>query len=112
MAKASFVPDVPLSLYFGELGLPKPELEYRFCPTRRWKFDYAYVKEKVAIEVQGGIWTRGRHSRPFGQIGDMEKLNRAQIMGWIVLQFTPSQIRSGYFSIMLREALEARSAKI
>ena len=34
--------------------------------------------------VNGGVWKRGRHNRGTGYIKDLEKLNAAQILGWIV----------------------------
>lgn len=99
---------IPTSAFFAAFGLPPPVLEYRFHPTRRWRLDFSYPGPKVGIEVQGGIFIRGKHSRGVGLIKDYEKLNAAQLMGWIVLQFTPEQMRSGYFSIHVREALSAR----
>ena len=47
---------------------------------------------KIALEINGGVWIRGRHSRGAGQIKDFEKLNHAQALGWKVFQFTPQQM--------------------
>ena len=63
-------------------------LEYEFDPSRRWRFDFAWPLFKVAVELQGGTFNRGRHVRPGGYAGDCEKLNAAQQQGWIVLWFT------------------------
>ncbi len=46
----------------------------------------------VAVEIEGGIWTGGRHTRGKGYQGDMEKYNAAQLYGWKVLRYTPDQI--------------------
>jgi len=73
--------------------LPWPIPELRFHPTRKWKFDYAWLVPQIAMEIQGGIWTGGRHSRGKGQKDDMEKLSVAATMGWTVLQVTPAQIK-------------------
>ena len=40
--------------------------EYLFHPTRKWRFDYAIPDHKIALEVEGGVWTGGRHTRPQG----------------------------------------------
>lgn len=66
--------------------------EYRFDPSRRWRFDYAIPAHKIAIEVEGGVWTQGRHTRPAGFIGDMEKYNAAAVLGWRILRTTPSNL--------------------
>jgi len=66
--------------------------EYRFHPTRRWRFDFAFPKQKVAVEVEGGAYTRGRHTRGSGFTADCEKYSHAAAMGWKVLRFTGEQI--------------------
>lgn len=65
--------------------------EYRFHPTRQWRFDYAIPDLRIAIEIDGGIWINGRHNRASGYIGDMEKFNAAATLGWVVLKFTPQE---------------------
>lgn len=62
--------------------------EHMFHYTRQWRFDYAIPDLKVAIEIDGGVWDYGRHNRPQGYINDMEKLNNAASLGWLVLRFT------------------------
>ena len=72
-------------------------LEYRFHPVRKWRFDAAvrYNGLMVAIEMDGGLFVRGRHSRGAGIVKDMEKLNSAVLLGWKVLRYTPQQIKAG-----------------
>ncbi len=62
--------------------------EYQFHPKRKWRFDYAIPSLMIAIEIDGAVWTYGRHNNAKGYIGDMEKLNTAASMGWLVLRFT------------------------
>jgi very-short-patch-repair endonuclease len=71
------------------------EREYRFHPTRRWRFDFAMPTQKVAVEVQGGVWVNGRHATGSGITGDCEKFSVAAGLGWRVLPVTPAQVKSG-----------------
>jgi very-short-patch-repair endonuclease len=73
-------------------GIVGPHTEYRFAPPRRWRFDYAWPTQRIALEVEGGAWTRGRHTRGKGFIADMEKYNVATVMGWRLLRVTPDQL--------------------
>lgn len=79
----------------GNAGLEEPALEYRFHGERKWRFDLAWVKDKIALEVEGGVWIRGRHSRGAGMEADMEKYNEAQLLGWTVLRYSTGQIKQG-----------------
>ncbi len=76
-------------------GLPVPMREFRFHPGRRWRFDFAWPRRKIAVEVDGGIYCRGRHVRGAGFERDAEKRNAAVMGGWRVLHFTPRQVKSG-----------------
>lgn len=87
--KKRLSPEIELFLLIKSEGLPTPEKEYRFHVIRRWRFDLAFVNKKIAVEMEGGIWKRGRHNRPQGFIKDCEKYNMAQKMGWKVLRYTP-----------------------
>ena len=69
------------------------ETEVRFHPVRRWRFDFV-VKKRVAIEVEGGLFTQGRHTRGKGYIGDMQKYNAAMIGGWRILRYGTAQINN------------------
>ncbi|WP_445403247.1 DUF559 domain-containing protein [Acinetobacter vivianii] len=71
------------------------EPEYKFHPTRKWRADFLISNTRILIEVEGGIWSQGRHTRGTGYIGDMEKYNAAAILGFQVLRFSTQQVKSG-----------------
>jgi very-short-patch-repair endonuclease len=77
------------------LRLPEPVREYRFDAIRRWKFDFAWPAQKVAVECEGGIWTSGRHTRGAGFEVDCEKYNAATLQGWRVVRFTSGMVKNG-----------------
>ena len=74
--------------------IPRPIPEYRFHPTRKWRIDYHFEANgrKVGLEIEGGIWTGGRHTRGAGFAGDMEKYNAAGAMGITILRVSPSDL--------------------
>jgi len=84
-------------------GLPKPEAEVRFHPTRKWRFDFGWREKKIALEVEGGVWIRGRHTRGSGFLKDMEKYNAAAAMGWRVLRVTPTEMKNGAVFGLLKD---------
>lgn len=82
----------------GELKTLKIEFEqeFEFHPKRKWRADFHLVGKKILVEVEGGIWSGGRHTRGKGYIGDMEKYNAATMMGFQVIRFSTDQVKSGH----------------
>lgn len=71
-----------------------PITEHKFHSTRRWRFDYCWIDKKVALEVEGGVWTNGRHTRGSGFVKDMEKYNNAALLGFRIIKCTPKDLIS------------------
>ena len=86
-------------------GLPEPETEYRFHPERKWRFDLCFPAHKLAVEVDGGVFIAGRHTRGVTYEKDCEKLCAAVVLGWRVLRVTPRHIKTGQAVEWIRLAL-------
>lgn len=99
-----------LLFYIRACKLPRPELQYRIVPDRKFRWDMAWPAQRVAVEVQGGIWTGGKHTRGVGLMRDMEKNNLAVLNGWVVLFVSADHIESGSATDWIRDALELRAA--
>lgn len=74
---------------WNQYGIAEPEYEYKFHPVRKWRFDIAFPAQRLAVEIEGGAWAGGRHTRGAGFIGDVAKYNSATELGWRLLRFTP-----------------------
>ncbi len=83
-----------LALQFKAVKLT-PAREWAFHPRRRWRFDFAFPNHKLAVEVEGGIWNGGAHTRGKHFQSDCEKYNAACELGWSVLRYTEREIRDG-----------------
>jgi len=81
--------------------------QHKFWPGREWRFDFAIEPQRLAIEVQGGIWNNGAHARGAGITRDCEKAAHAVIAGWRVIPVTGEQIKSGKAIEWIRRALQA-----
>lgn len=97
-------------------GWPRPEREYRFHDKRKWRADYYWPKwarvceqltrnaqDRVALEIEGAVWTNGRHTRGSGFVKDMEKYNTMSAMGIRLIRLTPAQVRAGELETWLRK---------
>lgn len=73
----------------------KVECEFLFHPTRKWRADFLLVGYMVLIEIEGGLWVNGRHSRGSGMQADMEKYNAAARLGYRILRFSPDMVKTG-----------------
>lgn len=85
----------PVVLWCRASRVPEPELEFVFASPRKWRFDYAFVPAKLALEIEGGAFIVGRHTRGRGFSNDLVKYAEAAILGWTVLRATPEQITNG-----------------
>jgi very-short-patch-repair endonuclease len=92
-----FESSIELKLLFQirAVGLPEPRREFRFHPIRKWHFDFAWPERMIAVEIDGGQWVQGRHTRGAGFQADCEKNNEAVILGWRVLHFVAIMVESG-----------------
>lgn len=67
-------------------AMGEPRRELVFHAERRWRFDFAWPSKRVALEIEGGVWTGGRHVSGAGFTKDMEKYNYAAAMGWLIIR--------------------------
>lgn len=91
------------------VNLPKFSKEFKFHPVRRWRFDYAWPELKVALEIHGGVFVNGRHTRGKGFTEDKVKMNSAQLLGWIVIEATTAQVKSGDMLVWINKAIAKRN---
>ncbi len=74
--------------------LPEPVRDYRFHPTRKWAFDFAWPDAMLAVEIEGLTRSGGRHQRTAGYRADVRKYREAENLGWRILRFTGDEMRT------------------
>jgi hypothetical protein len=61
---------------------------------RKWRADYFFPQANLVLEIEGGIFTGGRHTRAIGFLKDMEKYNALTMQGIKLLRCTPNQLNN------------------
>ena len=79
-------------LLWRALGGPPLEHEFRFSPPRRWKADFCCREARLLIEIEGGVYTHGRHTSIKGFLNDAEKYLEAELLGYTVMRLTDKQL--------------------
>src|SRR5947209_13588157 len=85
------VPEILMEKYLRELKVSY-EREFRFHPIRRWRFDFWLPEHRIGIEIEGGVFIRGRHTRGKGYETDLRKYNEAMKMGIRVFRFSTGMV--------------------
>lgn len=63
--------------------------EFRFDESRKWRFDFAWPAQKIAVEFEGGIYLqKSGHNTAKHYTKDTEKYNTATVLGWRVIRVT------------------------
>ena len=89
--------------------LPVPVRQHKFHAIRKWRFDFAWPKARVAIELDGGIFLpKSRHTHPISFEKDHQKFNAAVLLGWRVGRFTKGMMKSGEAESWLKQALNVQ----
>ena len=101
-------PEAELLSMLEAEGIGPFEQEAVFAKPRRWRADFLFAdaKPKLIVEVEGGTYSGGRHTRGNGFEKDAEKYNAATVMGFRILRFTPAMITSGYAIATIKAALQ------
>ena len=103
-----------LALQLKLAKFPTPIREYRIFSKikkaglikKKSRCDFVWPEYMLIVEVEGGIWTNGRHVRGTGFINDCEKYNEATLLGYKVLRVTAEHIKSGQALNWIEEALK------
>lgn len=101
-------PEEVLVFQLRAAGISGYEREVRWHPTRKWRSDFMFHTQSIIVEIDGGTWASGRHTRGGGFERDAEKHAEAAILGYTVLRFTTGMVMRGEAVGFIERILEAR----
>lgn len=70
-----------------------------------WRFDFAWPERNFAVEVEGGAFTNGRHTRGVGFTEDLRKYHFAVSLNWTVYRCGSELVKSGEAAQLIKTLL-------
>ena len=98
-----------LAQQIEDAGLPTPQPQYHiYMPgaSHPCRADFAWPERKLLVEVQGGQWSHGAHTRGSGFEDDCRKYSQYALLGFRLMLITPDMISDGTAIEYLRKCLE------
>lgn len=112
--RPSNVIEIYMAAVMDDFGIPARMYQYLFArPERQWEADFAWPDARLIVEIDGALYTQGRHVRGDGREKDMERDNWCVMHGWRVLRFSTGQVRNDPYRIcdMIIKALQTEVTK-
>ena len=116
--------DLEIRALVAQVGLPDPVPEHRVLATRRFRFDFAWPEQKVALEVEGGFFGSGRRCPACRQLprsghssvrrlkDDADKYSWAAATGWTIIRRWPDALLTDETRAMLRAAFRLQDGDL
>lgn len=79
---------------------------HEYGHERDWRCDFAWPQQRIIVEVEGGVWTQGRHTRGEGFTKDLAKYNALTGAGWTLYRVSQREISSGEALRLIERALK------
>lgn len=91
------------------------ELDYqerysRSKRSKRYRLDFAHPNSRTGVEIQGGVYNRGRHVTGSGYERDCKKYNLAYTSGWTIFLLTATMAKDATWLALIAGHIHARSA--
>lgn len=108
--KSEQSPEDRLAWQLEAANAPTFDRQMRIHPERKFRADFWFSKARLVVEVDGGGFINGRHSRGTGIERDAEKSALIAAMPARLMRVTPKQINNGSALEWILRALKVRTA--
>lgn len=76
--------------------------------SKRYRLDFAHPDSRIGIEIQGGVYNRGRHVTGSGYERDCKKYNLAYTSGWTIFLLTSTMAKDSAWLAMIAGHIAAQ----
>lgn len=89
-------PQLVLEREFSDIEAWEKDYQERHAKSKRskrYRLDFAHSFSRTGIEIQGGVYSRGRHVTGSGYERDCKKYNLAYTSGWTIFLLTSTMAK-------------------
>ena len=102
-----------LSLEREYSAIDRWEVDYqeRFSKSKRskrYRLDFAHSLSRTGIEIQGGVYNRGRHVTGSGYERDCRKYNLAYTSDWTIFLLTAQMAKDPFWLALIAAHISSR----
>jgi hypothetical protein len=78
--------------------------------SKRYRLDFAHPISRIGIEIQGGVYNRGRHVTGSGYERDCRKYNLAYTSGWTIFLLTSAMAKDSFWHELIARQVQRLSS--
>ena len=95
---------------FSDIAAWEADYQERYAKSKRskrYRLDFAHPNSRTGIEIQGGVYNRGRHVTGSGYERDCRKYNLAYTSGWTIFLLTSQMAKDAYWHALIAAHISA-----
>ena len=108
-------PQLILEREFSDIDAWEKDYQERYLKSKRskrYRLDFAHLQSKVGVEIQGGVYNRGRHVTGSGYERDCKKYNLAYTSEWTIFLLTNAMAKDSAWLSLIAAHISARLGQL
>jgi len=106
-------PQLILEREFSDIDAWEKDFQERYLKSKRskrYRLDFAHPISRIGIEIQGGVYNRGRHVTGSGYERDCRKYNLAYTSGWTIFLLTSAMAKDSFWHELIARQVQSLSS--
>ena len=106
-------PQLVLEREFSDIDAWEKDYQERYAKSKRskrYRLDFAHLLSRTGVEVQGGVYNRGRHVTGSGYERDCRKYNLAYTSGWTIFLLTSTMAKDPFWHSLIAGHVQSLSS--
>ena len=106
-------PQLVLEREFSDIDAWEKDYQERYSKSKRskrYRLDFAHLSSKTGVEIQGGVYNRGRHVTGSGYERDCRKYNLAYTSRWTIFLLTSTMAKDSEWLATIAAHVRSSSA--